>query len=45
MGDPFTDVEQGPQVDEDQLKKVGRLVFGQLAGSTSGAARQLPRVS
>ncbi len=23
VGDPFTDVEQGPQVDEDQLKKVG----------------------
>ena len=22
VGDPFTDVEQGPQVDEDQLKKV-----------------------
>lgn len=27
MGDPFTDVEQGPQVDEDQLKKVSGLLL------------------
>ena len=23
VGDPFTDVEQGPQVDKDQMNKVG----------------------
>ena len=41
VGDPFTDVEQGPQVSETQFKKVmGYIDIGQKEGQSVNVRRR-----